>query len=63
MLLLFAITQGFHPPHTALRGFLRLASLETGLVFGVLLSLCGLALLLLASWGWREVSFGELDPR
>ena len=60
---IFAITQGFHPPHTALRGLLRLASLETGLVFGVLLSLCGLALLLLASWGWREVSFGELDPR
>jgi hypothetical protein len=60
---IFAITEGFHPPHTALRGLLRFSSLETGLIFGVFLSLCGLALLVTAIWSWREVSFGSLDPR
>jgi hypothetical protein len=60
---IFAITQGFHPPHTALRGLLRFSSLEGGMIVGLVLSLCGLALLAAAIWSWREVSFGTLDPR
>jgi glycosyltransferase involved in cell wall biosynthesis len=60
---IFAITEGFHPPNTALRSFLRFSTLEAGLVFGVLLSLIGVVLLIAATWSWRAASFGALDPR
>jgi hypothetical protein len=60
---IFAIAEGFHPPHTALRGLLPFSSLEAGLIFGALVSLCGLGLLVTAIWSWREVSFGALDPQ
>lgn len=60
---IFAITEGFHPPNTALKNLLRFSTLEAGLIFGLLLSLCGLALLVTATLSWQEVSFGTLDPR
>ena len=60
---IFAITEGFHPPNTALRGFLRFSTLETGLILGVVASLAGLVLLVVATWSWREASFGALDSR
>ncbi len=60
---MFAITEGFHPPNTALRSFFRFSTLEVGLILGVILGLIGITLLVAATWSWRAASFGALDPR
>ncbi|HVR39268.1 MAG TPA: glycosyltransferase family 2 protein, partial [Thermoanaerobaculia bacterium] len=60
---IFAITQGLHPPNTALHSFARYSTLEAGLVFGGIVFLAGFALFASAAWSWREVAFGALNPR
>jgi len=59
----FAIRQGFHPPHAALSWLFRYITLEVGLLCGVLLTLAGVAGVVLAFLNWKSVGFGALDPR
>jgi len=59
---MFAIREGFHPPHAALRTLLRYITLEVGLLAGALMALGGLAALVLAVTSWQSVGFGNLNP-
>jgi glycosyltransferase involved in cell wall biosynthesis len=54
---------GLLPRQETLERFLRLVTLEGGLVVGLLILLCGFAWSAAALWGWREAGFGALDPR
>jgi hypothetical protein len=60
---MFAVSEGFHPPRPSVERFLRFFTLETGVVTGLLITLCGAAMLAVAVWGWRRAGFGQLDPR
>jgi glycosyltransferase involved in cell wall biosynthesis len=59
---IFAIREGFHPPHPALEWLLRRVTLEVGLLAGALMSLAGLVALVAAVISWQAVGFGNLDP-
>jgi len=59
----FAIRQGFHPPHAALSWLFRYITLEVGLLCGVVLTLAGVAGVVIAFLNWRAIGFGALDPR
>ena len=59
---MFAIREGFHPPHPALQTLLRYITLEVGLLAGALMALGGLAALVLAVTSWQSVGFGNLNP-
>jgi glycosyltransferase involved in cell wall biosynthesis len=59
----FAIAEGFQPMPGYLDRLFRHVSLELGIVAGALLSAAGLAALVAATWSWRSVGFGALDPR
>ena len=59
----FAIREGFHPPHAALTWLGRYVTLEVGLAVGALLIAASLAALAAAVLGWQAVGFGALDPR
>lgn len=59
---IFAIREGFHPPHTHLKRLLNV-NLEAGVLGGLILLAAGLAMLAAAVWSWRAVRFGDLDPR
>ncbi len=59
---LFAIREGFHPPHPMLQTLLRYITLEVGLLTGTLMALGGLVALVLAVASWQSVSFGNLNP-
>ncbi len=59
---MFAIREGFHPPHPALQTLLRYVTLEVGLLAGALMVLGGLAALVLAVTSWQSVGFGNLNP-
>jgi hypothetical protein len=59
----FAITEGFQPMPGYLDKLFRNVSLELGIVVGGLLTLAGLGALAAATWSWRSVGFGALDPR
>jgi glycosyltransferase involved in cell wall biosynthesis len=59
---MFAIREGFHPPHPALQALLRYVTLEVGLLAGALMVLGGLAALVLAVTSWQSVGFGNLNP-
>jgi glycosyltransferase involved in cell wall biosynthesis len=59
----FAITEGFAPMPAIFDTIFRYASLELGLVVGLVASLAGLGILLAAVWSWSAVGFGVLDAR
>ncbi len=59
---MFAIREGFHPPHPALQALLRYITLEVGLLAGALMALGGLIALILAVVSWQSVGFGNLNP-
>ena len=60
---MFAVSEGFHGPHTHLTRVPPWLRLEAGVVLGLLLIAAGAAWLFGAWWGWRSVGFGQLDPR
>jgi glycosyltransferase involved in cell wall biosynthesis len=59
---IFAIREGFHPPHPMLQRLFRYITLEVGLVAGALMSLAGVVALIAAVVSWQSVGFGNLDP-
>jgi glycosyltransferase involved in cell wall biosynthesis len=59
---MFAIREGFHPPHPALQTLLRYITLEVGLLAGALMVVGGLVALILAVTSWQSVGFGNLNP-
>ena len=59
---IFAIRQGFHPPHPALQRLFRYVTLEVGLAVGALMVLAGVVALIVAVASWQAVGFGNLDP-
>jgi len=59
----FAIREGFHPPHAALNWLGRYVTLEVGLAVGGLLIVTSLIALAVAVLGWHARGFGALDPR
>jgi glycosyltransferase involved in cell wall biosynthesis len=59
---MFAIREGFHPPHPTLQTLLRYITLEVGLLTGALMALGGLVALVLAVASWQSVGFGNLNP-
>jgi len=59
---MFAIREGFHPPHPALQTLLRYITLEVGLLAGALMALGGLVALIVAVVSWQSVGFGNLNP-
>jgi hypothetical protein len=60
---LFAITHGLHPPVNWLRKLSSYVTLELGLLAGLVLTGMGLASLVMAILGWKNVEFSALDPR
>jgi len=59
---IFAIREGFHPPHPTLEGLLRRITLEAGLAAGAFMSFAGVVALIAAVVSWQSVGFGQLDP-
>lgn len=59
---MFAIREGFHPPHPVLQKLLRYITLEVGLLAGALMALGGFVALVLAVASWQSVGFGNLNP-
>lgn len=57
----FAITEKLLPADGRIAKFLQIASLERGLVLGVMGMIAGVCLLGDAVWQWRAVGFGHLD--
>jgi glycosyltransferase involved in cell wall biosynthesis len=60
---LFAVTEGFHPPHPLLERFKRWVNLEKGLIVGLLLVAGGLTWILTSVLAWKKTGYGTLDPR
>jgi glycosyltransferase involved in cell wall biosynthesis len=54
---------GLLPKHATLERFLRIFTLERGLLLGATVALTGFAWSAVAFWQWRETGFGALDPR
>lgn len=59
---LYAVTEGFHPPHRLL-GRDPHVNLEWGVLAGIAVGTAGLALLGNAAWGWQQAGLGALDPQ
>ena len=59
---IFAIREGFHPPHPTLERLFHHVTLEVGLAAGVLMALGGGIALVAAVISWQAVGFGNLDP-
>ena len=59
---IFAIREGFHPPHPVLERLFRHITLEVGLAVGALMVLGGVVGLIAAVVSWHAVGFGNLDP-
>jgi hypothetical protein len=59
----FAIREGFHPPHPALLAAFRYVTLEVGVLSGLALALASVIGLVAAVWIWGAAGFGALDPR
>ena len=59
---IFAIREGFHPPHPLLERVFDHITLEVGLLAGALMALGGFAGLVAAVVSWQSVGFGSLDP-
>tara|TARA_Y100001968_G_C19432898_1_gene758043 strand:+ start:63 stop:1244 length:1182 start_codon:yes stop_codon:yes gene_type:complete len=58
----FVGTQGLGPKSCVLNKLYRYVTLETGLVLGGVLIVLGLAVSIVATLGWSEVDFGNLNP-
>jgi glycosyltransferase involved in cell wall biosynthesis len=54
---------GLLPLQPTLERWLRVLTLERGLLGGLAIAFCGLAWSAAAFWQWREAGFGALDPR
>src|SRR6202171_2077650 len=59
---IFAIREGFHPPHPTLERLFDYVTLEVGLLAGALMALGGFGGLVAAVVSWQAVGFGSLDP-
>jgi glycosyltransferase involved in cell wall biosynthesis len=59
---ILGITQGMLPPDPRMERAFRYIKLESGLVAGAVLVLCGAAASLMAVAQWRAHQFGTLDP-
>ena len=59
---IFAIREGFHPPHPVLQRLFRYVTLEVGLAVGALMVLAGVVALIVAVTSWQSAGFGNLDP-
>jgi glycosyltransferase involved in cell wall biosynthesis len=57
----FAVSEGLMPEDPRLRRFFDFATLERGLLLGMLALFAGLALIGHTAWEWREAGFGPLD--
>jgi hypothetical protein len=58
---IFAISEGLHPPDTALNGMFRYITLEIGLAAGAGLAVLGLGISAYAVHVWSALGFGPLD--
>ena len=58
----FVIREGLHPAHPLLTRLYRYFRLETGLLTGAVMTLVGVAILVLAFTGWASKGFGSLNP-
>jgi len=58
----FAISEGLLPEDPRLNRVFRYITLETGLIVGGFLILCGIGGSIFAVSGWARASFGALDP-
>jgi glycosyltransferase involved in cell wall biosynthesis len=54
---------GLLPQHATLERFLRIFTLERGLLLGLAVALTGFIWSAVVFWQWRETGFGALDPR
>ncbi len=59
---IFAIREGFHPPHPTLERLFEHITLEVGLLAGAIMALGGFVGLIAAVLSWQAVGFGLLDP-
>ena len=59
---IFAIREGFHPPHPTLERLFDHITLEVGLLAGAIMTLAGFVGLVAAVVSWQSVGFGSLDP-
>ena len=59
---IFAIREGFHPPHPMLLRLFDYVTLEVGLGVGALMALAGAIGMIAAVISWQAVGFGNLDP-
>jgi len=59
---IFAIREGLHPEHRFLARIYPYARLETGLLAGAVMTVVGVAILVLAFTGWASKGFGSLNP-
>jgi len=60
---MFASVHGFHPRRSLLPArIIKHCTLERGILLGMGMTLGGIAILAYASWQWRNVGFGNLDP-
>jgi hypothetical protein len=59
---IFAVREGFHPPHPPLEKTFHYVTLEVGLATGALMVLVGLVALVIAVVSWSAVGFGNLNP-
>jgi glycosyltransferase involved in cell wall biosynthesis len=59
---IFAIREGFHPPHPALERLFEHITLEVGLLAGAIMALGGFVGLIAAVLSWQAAGFGSLDP-
>jgi hypothetical protein len=58
---IFAVQENLYPVTARYKAMFRYITLESGLVFGLLLFLAGFALALYTLLVWRHESFGELN--
>jgi glycosyltransferase involved in cell wall biosynthesis len=59
----FAMREGFHPPHPVLTRLMKYITLEVGALIGLALMIAGLVVLVAAALTWRAGNFSALDPR
>ena len=59
---IFAVREGFHPPHPLLLRLFDYITLEVGLGVGAVMALAGAIGLIAAVISWQAVGFGNLDP-